>query len=209
MSTWKVRHEGSPQAVEGLTLEQVVEGLADGVWEPTDEVMGPGETEWVAMENHPQLEELAADIEPLPPHEREDETRLDFTPLIDVCLVLLVFFMLTTTVAALQVRLEAPGVEDRQAPKVKVYTEQEVEQTVILVTARKVGDRVVVKVEDEEVALSDLPAALRRHVKKKTKMVLDHDGEVPHDVVVKVIDAGKGVGLDSVGLALPQAPPKQ
>jgi biopolymer transport protein ExbD len=204
---WKVRHEGSPQHLES-TLDEIRQALADGVWEPTDEVMGPGETQWVAMENHPQLEELAAEIEPPPPHVHEDETRLDMTPLIDVCLVLLVFFMLTTTVAALQVRLEAPGVEDGKPSPVKVITDKELESTVILVTARKVGDGVVVKVEGEEVALPELQAALRRHVKKKSKMVLDADDDVPHDVVVQVIDAGKGVGLDSVGLAMAPPPKK-
>src|SRR3954463_1783889 len=108
---WKIRHEGSPRSLD-MTLDQVRQGLVDGHWEGTDEVMGPGETEWVAIENHPQLEELASEIEPPPPPHYDDETRLDMTALIDVCLVLLVFFILTTTVAALSVRIEAPGVEE-------------------------------------------------------------------------------------------------
>jgi hypothetical protein len=54
---WKVRHQGSPSALGDLTLAQVAEGLADGQWEPTDEVMGPGDTTWVPIESHPQLEE--------------------------------------------------------------------------------------------------------------------------------------------------------
>ena len=61
--TWKVRHQGSPQSVEGLTLAQVVEGLQDGLWEPTDEVMGPQDKDWVAIENHPQLAEVAMAVE--------------------------------------------------------------------------------------------------------------------------------------------------
>ena len=47
--SWKIRHEGSPQSIDNLTLEQVVEGLQDGHWEATDEVMGPQDTEWVAV----------------------------------------------------------------------------------------------------------------------------------------------------------------
>src|SRR5262245_16494542 len=58
--SWRIRHEGSPRAVEGLTLSQIVQGLQDGAWEPTDEVRGPKDTRWVAIENHPQLEEVAA-----------------------------------------------------------------------------------------------------------------------------------------------------
>ena len=66
--------------------------------EPTDEVRGPGATAWVAIENHPQLAEVVADLEP-PPRAHDDETHLDMNALIDVCLVLLIFFMMTTTYA--------------------------------------------------------------------------------------------------------------
>src|SRR5713101_5012228 len=109
--SWKIRHEGSPRALEGLTLTQVVEGLQDGLWEVTDEVMGPQDEQWVAIESHPQLAEVALDLEP-PPRHQEDETRLDMNPLIDVALVLLIFFILTTSYAALQKVLDMPGMSD-------------------------------------------------------------------------------------------------
>ena len=51
--SWKIRHEGSPDAVEGLSLAEVVEGLQDGRWEPTDEVMGPEDAEWVPIPEVP------------------------------------------------------------------------------------------------------------------------------------------------------------
>ena len=38
---WQLRHEGSPQALRDLTLQQIAEGLRDGILETTDEVMGP------------------------------------------------------------------------------------------------------------------------------------------------------------------------
>ena len=41
--SWKVRHQGSPQFVEVETAEEIGEGIQDGLWEPTDEVMAPGE----------------------------------------------------------------------------------------------------------------------------------------------------------------------
>ncbi|HYT87105.1 MAG TPA: biopolymer transporter ExbD, partial [Gemmataceae bacterium] len=122
--TWKIRHEGSPKFIQGLTLAQVVEGLRDGLWEPTDEVMGPSDATWVALENHPQFAEVAADLEP-PPRREEDETRLDMNALIDVCLVLLIFFMLTTTYAvAVQKLIPLPTVaEDKKG---KALTAQQV-----------------------------------------------------------------------------------
>src|SRR6266849_9861621 len=109
--SWSVRHEGSPTVIEGLTVEQIADGLREGSWETTDEVRGPGEPEWRALENHPQFAEVAAELEPPIRGESEDETRLDMNPLIDVCLVLLIFFMLTTTYAALQKVLDMPGVD--------------------------------------------------------------------------------------------------
>lgn len=60
---WKLRHEGSPRELGELTLAQIVEGLRDGLWEPTDEVMGPTDSAWQAIENHPALAEVAEDIE--------------------------------------------------------------------------------------------------------------------------------------------------
>src|SRR5258708_16016416 len=106
--SWTIRHEGSPRSVEGLTAAQVIEGLQEGQWEPTDEVRGPDDGIWLPIENHPQFAELAAEIEPEHLGRREDETRLDMNPLIDVCLVLLIFFILTTTYPPLQKILPIP-----------------------------------------------------------------------------------------------------
>src|SRR3954469_14888133 len=134
MSTWKVRHEGSPKSTEGLTYEQALQGLLDARWEPTDEVMGPSDSAWVSFENHPQFAEVAAEIEPPPPPSHEDETRLDMNPLIDVCLVLLVFFILTTTYPSLQKIIEAANLTSEDAGGVKVIEDpKEVEQTMVRV----------------------------------------------------------------------------
>ena len=202
---WKIRHEGSPQYAE-TTLEAIRQELADGMWEATDEVMGPGETEWTAIENHPQLEELAMDLEPPPAPHYDDETRLDMTALIDVCLVLLVFFILTTTVAALQVRLEAPSLEDSKI-SVKSVTVKEAEESMILCRATQVGGQLEIKVEKDTVPLADLTNVFKRYARetKKTTLLLDHDDEVPHDVVVKIIDAAKGAGMDRVQLLVQPA----
>jgi biopolymer transport protein ExbD len=205
--TWKVRHEGSPQHME-QPLEEIQQGLIDGVWEPTDEVMGPDDSEWKHIESHPALAELAADIEAPPPRHYDDETRLDMNALIDVCLVLLVFFMLTTTVAALQTRLEAPGIEkDDKKNKIKVVTKQQVEAQMISCEARMEGGKPVIRVEGDPVDPNQLTRKFRQFVRatSKTSLLLQHDGEVPHEVVVQVLDAAKGAGMDRVQLVVPSA----
>ncbi|HTU93054.1 MAG TPA: biopolymer transporter ExbD, partial [Gemmataceae bacterium] len=156
---WKVRHQGSPSALSDLTLGQVAEGLADGRWEPTDEVMGPDDKEWLPIEGHPQLEEIAAELEPPPPRHYDDETRLDMNALIDVCLVLLIFFILTTSYAVLQKRMEAPSVSaDKAGPA--VITKDKVEQQMIHVIVRMDNGKPVFQVEEKTVDPSDLQSEL-------------------------------------------------
>ena len=59
MAAWHYRREGSSQISRDLTFEQIAAGLRDGKIEPTDEAIGPGETAWQAIENHPDFAEIA------------------------------------------------------------------------------------------------------------------------------------------------------
>jgi biopolymer transport protein ExbD len=201
---WKVRHQGSPTALSDMTLTQVAEGLADGRWEPTDEVMGPNDTTWIPIESHPQLEAIAAELEPPPPHHYDDETRLDMTPLIDVCLVLLIFFILTTSYAVLQKRLEAPGVSAEKAGPA-IVTREKLEKQMVWVKVRMENGQPVFTIEDHQVDPSQLQGELRKFLRStsKTQMLLEIDDEVPHGVEVAVFDAAKGAGIEKVSLRLP------
>jgi biopolymer transport protein ExbD len=202
--SWKIRHQGSPKSIEGLTVEQVVEGLQDGQWEPTDEVMGPRDTTWVAIESHPQFAEIALDLEPPPPKVYDDETRLDMTPLIDVTMVLLIFFILTTSYAALQKMLEASDLTPQEGtPIVKPGPAKD---TMILVTVKQRGADSVIAVEGTEVSKDALKGLLQAMVSRtrKLEMLLDCDGDVPHGIVVAVIDAAKGAGITKIHTVVPK-----
>jgi biopolymer transport protein ExbD len=198
--TWKIRHEGSPRAIEGLTLSQVVEGLQDGLWEATDEVQGPDDRDWVALENHPQFAEMALDIEPPPAKHYDDETRLDMNPLIDVTLVLLIFFILTTSYAALQKVLDLPSTSSKSLEGPLQVTKEKVQETMIKVEARVVNGKTIIKVEDQEVQPDNLVAALSRFVgsKGKTELLLDASPDVPWGDVVQIQDAARGAGMTKV-----------
>jgi biopolymer transport protein ExbD len=204
--SWQVRHEGSPQAVEGLTLQQIVEGLQDGHWELTDEVMGPGDTTWVPIENHPLLEEVAADIELPPPPYREDESKIDMNALIDVCLVLLVFFMLTTTYAALQKMLDDPTLSADKEKGAIVIRPEQVKDLMIQVKATEGPSGPVISVENQQVPEADLVPVLRRFVgqEHKTELLIDCDRPVPHGTMVAIIDAAKGAGIAHVNVLVPK-----
>jgi biopolymer transport protein ExbD len=197
--TWKVRHQGSPRSIEPLTLPEVIEGLQEGQWEPTDEVMGPQDRHWVAIENHPQLAEIAADLEPPATAPPEDETRLDMNPLIDVALVLLIFFILITSYSALQKILEMPT-STPEGPKGPVrVTQAKLDEVAVKVVARKESGKAVIRIEDKVVNEDELEAALRRFVRqtRKTKLVIDA-ADVEWGTVVAIQDAAQGAGVDGV-----------
>ena len=201
--SWKIRHEGSPVVVE-LTHEELLEQLGDGEWEATDEVRAPGDSEWQALENHPSTAEIAADFEPPPARPYDDETRLDMNTLIDVTLVLLVFFILTTSVAALQKRLEAPTPGEDKAG-VAVVTKEQVANQMIHVKVSVENGAPVYRVEDKVIDPVRLVAELRKFVRSsgKTTLLLEYTDDVPQDSVVKVIDGAKGAGMDRVRLLVP------
>ena len=199
---WTIRHEGSPESVE-LTRDELLEQLGDGAWEATDEILAPGDSEWQALENHPATAEIAADFEPPPARPYDDETRLDMNALIDVTLVLLVFFILTTSVAALQKRLEAPTASDEKAG-VAIITKEAVSQMIHVKVSVENGEPVY-RVEEKVVDPLRLVAELRRFVRSsgKTILLLEYTDDVPQDSVVKVIDSAKGAGMDRVRLLVP------
>jgi biopolymer transport protein ExbD len=194
--SWKVRHQGSPRTIDDLTLVQIGEGLQEGLWEATDEVIGPSDRQWQAIENHPQLAHAALDLETPPRQEPEDETRLDMNPLIDVALVLLIFFMLVTSYAALQKVLPLPDqtTQDVKGP-IKVG---QVASLTIKVTARQENGRPVIQVEDKQVEPSGLVSALGqyRREKQRTSLLLDAGEGVTWGTVVMIQDAAKEAGYE-------------
>jgi biopolymer transport protein ExbD len=198
---WKVREEGSPRVRVCLSLEQVVEGLEDGEWGPTDEVRGPDDPDWTRFESHPQFADAVA-LEPLPTHE-DEETHIDMTPIIDVAMVLLVFFILIFTYSVLEKRLEAPAAgQDGPA----LVTTAEVKNDMIKVTATWENDHTVYRVQDDPtpVPADQLKTVLTRYVGSTghTKLLLVVGDKVEFGDTVFVRDQAKGAGMAEVKEAL-------
>lgn len=205
--SWTVRHEGSPRSIENLTLQQVVDGLRDNLWEPTDEVRGPDDAQWVPIESHPQLADVVLDIEPPERNEPEDESRLDMNPLIDVALVLLIFFILTTTYESIRKVLEMPNAA-AAGGKVKSVTPEQAKAQMVKLEVRLVNGKPVIKVDDQVVDQKDLSATLKRVVREsqKTQMLIDAADDVVYETVVQVQDAARGAGIEKAFFLA--APPK-
>jgi biopolymer transport protein ExbD len=173
-----LRHQGSPQVREGLTLAQIVEGLQDGLWEPTDEIQGPGDRDWRTLEDHPATAEIVAELEAPPPVHHDEGTHLDMNAIIDVCLVLLIFFILTASyAAAVQKVIPLSRVVDSQKGKIKVVEPPIIKKFMIRLAATqdKTG-RVHVILEDKEVSVWD-----------DTEKTLDRD-KLKSEIAKKVRD---------------------
>src|SRR5262249_38253026 len=128
-----------------------------------------------------------------------DETVLDMNPLIDVCLVLLIFFILTTSYAALQKVLDMPAASAERVKDIPVVPRDKIEEFMIQVQARMEDGRPGIRVEKKEVDPRRLVAELQRWTQqsKKAQMLLDAAG-VDWETVVRIQDAAKGADIQKV-----------
>ena len=206
--SYAVRHEGSPVSVDDLSAAEVAAGLLDGRWEPTDEVRDESGVRWLALEEHPQFAEAAAEVEPPPRKHHPDETRLDMNPLIDVALVLLIFFILTTTYETIRKVLDMPGASSKAPGKLVTVTPEDAKKFTILVTVRQKNGQPVIQVEDRTVRLDELDAVVKQAVvmSKKTTVLIDATPDVDYGVVIAVQDAARGAGVAKTMWATPKGP---
>jgi len=207
---WQVRHEGSPQVVHDLTLQQIGDGLRDGLWETTDEVVGPGETRWQPIESHPQLADVAMDLEDLRPPRHQEATSLDMNALIDVCLVLLIFFILTTSYANL-VQKVVPVPNSRIEGKARSVKAKDVIDRYVRVEAvADKGGKPVVRIMNQPVDVlaedgktidyGKVKAALGPYLRgenRKTEMLFDARG-VSWETVIQIQDAARSAGVQKI-----------
>lgn len=201
MNAWLVRKEGAQAAVALPSAEAVIAALRDGQYDPTDEVKGPNDPDFMKLEVHPAVEEAASEVE-FPPVEERDDTHLDMNPLIDVCLVLLIFFILTITYESLKRSLDLPELPKKQEEK-KPVTLLDIKDQVVVVQARMSGDKVVIKVDKKDVPYDDLRQAIgAAYVGKKPsavkELVLDVEGAVPWGVQTSIMDAAKANGVERI-----------
>ena len=198
MSAWLVRQEGALNAVGVPSAAEVLTGLKDGNWLPSDEVKGPDDAGWQSIEMHPTFAEAAAEIDP-PKPESPDETTLDMNPLIDVCLVLLIFFILTITYASLERAIDIPEDNpDKKGPTTVKY--EDIKDRVFVVSARMDGERVVVRIEKKDVPIDQLFTEMKQIIEStgRKDMVLDLEKEVPWGIETAILDAAKGNGVRDI-----------
>lgn len=197
--SWQVRIVGQPDVFTVDAPQKVLDGLRDGQWDTSDEVRGPGETIWVPMEDHPVFVEAIAEMGP-PPPPPHDETHLDMNPLIDVSLVLLIFFILTSSVATLRrmIELPPPNSEEKAAPVPK--KEEIVDRIFDVKISLAADESPVVSINDRVIVYERLEKEIKDVVKTtgRKEMYLAATDDVTWDTLVQVIGAANEAGVVAI-----------
>jgi len=120
-----------------------------------------------------------------------EEADLGLAPLIDVVLLLLIFFLVTTSFAAPRIPLELPGAASAEAPR-------PAELTVVLTAGSGLYlDETPVTLEELDLALDPLAP--------DTALELRADAAVTHGRVIRVLDLAREHGLTELGVAVTDA----
>jgi biopolymer transport protein ExbD len=130
---------------------------------------------------------------------RPRRVALDMTPLIDVVLMLVIFFMLTTTFVL------APGIKVDLPQGRSVQRAHEGDAIVIIARDG------TVYYQDERVDLDTLHAALRQAQQQQSslRLVIKADQNALHGRVVEVMDMAKAMGIERLAIATaPKKPPQ-
>ena len=127
---------------------------------------------------------------------------INITPFTDVCLVLLIIFMISASF------LGSPRGMDVKLPKATNKSTTNLPAKDVTISLVKNG---AVYVDDKEVTFGTLAGELDG-VKKKNKIekvIIKADKDVLYDQVVKVMDAVRQTGMSAMSLAVEQAPQRQ
>jgi biopolymer transport protein ExbD len=123
------------------------------------------------------------------------DVKLDRNPLIDVALVLLVFFILTTSYGATQKVLEMPAMSRVPDPGHGIPRIDPHDPAMIRVALSRSGDETVYQVDGRQVRVEDLKAAIQQYVSPgRTDVLIDAASEVPWGAVVTVQDRARAAG---------------
>jgi len=124
-------------------------------------------------------------------HHDTEAAELGLAPLLDVVLLLLIFFLVTTSFATSRIPLELPGAESAEAPR---------HSKLVVVLTTDGGlflDEVAITP-----ALLDGRLAEASHAEPGLDLELRADRAVSHGRVVEILDLARSHGIEAVGIAV-------
>ncbi|MBN1621042.1 MAG: biopolymer transporter ExbD [Endomicrobiales bacterium] len=120
-----------------------------------------------------------------------NEPQLDVAPLADIVFLLLIFFMLSSTLVM------EPGIK-LKLPKAKTSEIQSEDKLMISITKDK-----DIFVDDKKVMIDNLESEVRAllNIRREKYVVIRADKSVDHGLVVEVLDKSKLAGAKNLALA--------
>lgn len=132
-----------------------------------------------------------------------EEPEINFIPLIDVLLVLLIFFMVASTFRKeSELKLQLPESSQQVTPPEKNQLELRIDRT-----ERYELDQVLL---GDKLSTEALQTALAKALEsnRERPLIISADAQTPHEAVVRALDAAGKIGITKVGIsALPAKAP--
>ena len=198
MSLWDLKSHGTdskPNLLESIEIQDLI---VNGLISIHDEIRKHGEVVWKTLQDYPEFDVTFASKSTI---KQEDDDNIDMNALIDVCLVLLVFFILLTSYAKLVQHLEAAKTnQDSKIPAISTSQADQKTKAVI----KKEGEKTIFYINEQPVENENLTSALKASARKlKSKdLILYYSDDVPYQAVISIQDAARAADFQQILQAL-------
>ncbi len=193
MSKWILKNTTLGAIAITLESPEIQELIASGNLTADDEIRKETESEWKTPLDYLEFEEAYNNIK----IKQAEDDKIDMNALIDVCLVLLVFFILLTSYSKLVQHLEAAKTnKDSRIPS--ITTAQADQKTKVVIKIE--GSKTIFLINNQIVELQNLTANLKASANKlKSKdLILYYSDDVPYQAVIAIQDAARGADFQQI-----------
>ena len=198
MSRWDLRNHDSDSKSILLESIEIQELIVSGLISINDEIRKEGETTWKTFLDYPEFDDTFSVKSSI---KHDEDENIDMNALIDVCLVLLVFFILLTSYAKLVQHLEAA--KTNPDSKIPSITTTQADQKTKVVIKTEAG-KTLFYINEQVVESENLTTALKASARKlKSKdLILFYSDDVPYQAVISIQDAARAADFQQILQAL-------
>ena len=198
MSRWDLRnHDSDSKSILFESIE-IQDLIVSGLISINDEIRKEGETTWKTFLDYPEFDGTFSVKSSI---KHDEDENIDMNALIDVCLVLLVFFILLTSYAKLVQHLEAA--KTNPDSKIPSITTTQADQKTKVVIKTEAG-KTLFYINEQVVESENLTTALKASARKlKSKdLILFYSDDVPYQAVISIQDAARAADFQQILQAL-------